>query len=162
MWFGRYVWEPEPSCEVSITNQGSGALMIRGKNSSWCSQDLFPKTQPCYRDCWKKKSVPSKMQNAKPSQGNIASFTAATSSASWSKGTYTVKYLESICKCSGFTDLYLDTHVSNLGHALPKWCVFRNKIETEECKLRERFPDNLIMAVTLFQKLGNLSEVYRT
>lgn len=40
-------------------------------------------------------------------------------------------------------------------------CFQEQKIETEECKLTEHFPDNFIIAVTLFQKLGNVSEVYR-
>lgn len=107
--------ETEPSYEVSFVNHVSSTLRTGEQKSSWFREEA----QPCSRDCLKK-NVPSKMRNGKLPQGNTTSLRAVTSSASWSKVIHTVKYLEPMCKCSGLANLYLDTHVSNLGHALAK------------------------------------------
>lgn len=87
----------------------------------------------------KKWSVSSKMWNEKLSQGNVALITAATSSAPWSKMTYTGKYLEAIWEGSGFKPPCLDTHASNLECVLPKWLIFKKKVEIEGVNWKNTF-----------------------
>lgn len=130
--WGRYCYHVSSALRV-----GEEFILVQGKSTA---------------GLLKKLSVSSKMWNEKLSQGNVALLTAATSSAPWSKMTYTVKYLEAVWEGSGFEAPCLDTRASNLECVLPKWLIFKKKVEIEGVNWKKHFSDCFIIAKTYYLK----------